>query len=294
MKFIKPSVEYWQQEAGLQGVWKQIARATRVCYQSQQRINETDEEFVKRVILKPALIEGDLNDLQHCRFNFDKMHGAMLEHGTIYLTIPMEETPSENECSWRRYMHGKYLQQKIIVSIAGTSSIAVTTNLRYLLENNWLDDLQYLCSPTEFHPKRYTFSVITDIGVTREMNRHRTFSIAEQSTRYCDFNKDKFGGELTFVKPNWNINPYDESYYKGFCQDVELVYKHLRGFGWKPEQARQVLPLSLKTQAVYTAFAYDWRHFLALRSEGVSGKPHLNIKVIADKIAQIAKEQNLW
>lgn len=306
MKFIEPSVEYWQQEAGLQGVWKQIARATRVCYQSQQRANETDEEFVKRVILKPALItrkvvepNSNSNGTIYNEYNFDKMHGAMLEHGTVYLAMPMESILPIKANPWAKYVYNKYSKGGIVCEVNNEKRVAITTNLRVLIEQHWLDDLQYLCEPTEYHIKRYTFNVITDIGVTREMNRHRTFSIAEQSTRYCDFNKDKFGGGLTFIKPVWwkdiEISPADITDYKYFCEHCEETYQMLREQGWKPEQARQVLPLGLKTQAVYSAYQQDWLHFLQLRSsEAISGKPHPNMVYIADKIAQTAKEQNLW
>ena len=79
----------------------------------------------------------------------------------------------------------------------------VTLNYRHIVENGWIDDLQYLCDPTEHHERRYTFKVTTSIGVTRELNRHRVNSIAEQSTRYCNYSKDKFGNEVTFCIPSW-------------------------------------------------------------------------------------------
>lgn len=277
MKFIEPAVEYWPQETGIEGMWKQIARATRVCYQSSPRDNETDEEFVKRVILKPALVKGDLNDLEHCKFDFNRMHGGCLEHGTVYLKCPP--------------INRLLVMPFTTFHAIDPETYFFTTNLRALVEHNALDMLKYWCEPTEYHDKRYTFNVITDIGVTREMNRHRTFSICEQSTRYCDFNKDKFGRELTFIRPVWGANiDLDNTY-----ELIESEYRLLRTQGWKPEQARQVLPLGLKTEAVYTAYVDDWKHFLVLRSsQAVSGAPHPNMKLIADKIAEIAKEQNLW
>lgn len=336
MKFIEPSVEYWQQEAGLQGIWKQIARATRVCYQSQQRANETDEEFVKRVILKPALVtrkvvepNSNSNGTIYNEYNFDKMHGAMLEHGTVYLDIKVpffvskkedKETLEKAVLIQNRYKENKYSRTEYFcVEYPMEIHFLITTNMRVIMENNWFDDLQYICSPTEHHPKRYTFSVITDIGVTREMNRHRTFSIAEQSTRYCDFNKDKFGGELTFIRPAWYKKDYgydivdafldrkaeeirwgdysawnEDDYYNLANVISEFTYNGLRKQGWKPEQARQVLPLGLKTQAVYTAFADDWEHFFALRADNVSGKSHPNMQYIAKEIKRIAKGQISW
>lgn len=284
MRFIEPNVEYLPQPSGLEGVWHQIATATRVCYQSQARESESDEDFVKRVLFKPALIEGDLSDLKHCKFNILKLHGGCLEHGTVYLL-----SDSSDDIIDLHYHNKPYS----IVRQVGTKCY-ITTNMRYIIEYNYWDDLRCICEPTENHFKRYTFKVTTDIGVTREMNRHRTFSICEQSTRYCDFSKDKFGGELTFIKPAWTIKDNAAKTCCGLLEDIESTYKYLREDGWKPEQARQILPLGLKTEAVYTAFADDWKHFISLRADNASGKAHPNIQYIANEIKRIAKEQRLW
>lgn len=194
MKFVEPKVEYWPQGDGMKGVWDQIARATRVSYQSSAREGENSEDFVKRVVLKPALIEGDLNDLKSCKFYFDKMHGSCLEHGTIYLAMPIDSMIPFSENPWYFYEHNAHTQGGKVCEINGKRGIAYTTNMRVVLENGKLDDLQYMCEPTEQHPRRYTFAVTTDIGVSREANRNRVFSITEESTRYCCYNANKFGG----------------------------------------------------------------------------------------------------
>jgi thymidylate synthase (FAD) len=322
MKIVEPSVEYWPQGAGMEGIWNQIARATRTCYQSSVREGESSKDFVKRVILKPALIEGSLNDLEHCKFNFDKMHGGMLEHGTVYITVP--PYIADDKISAKAFtilITNKYSKVNTI-----NNWDYITTNLRVLFEENILDCLKYITEPTEHHVKRYTFSVITDIGVTREMNRHRTFSIAEQSTRYCDLTKDKFGNCLSFPRPSWinkdlletsevdncllsdmsgdlnsatteDVNNFKVLNSTEYWDDIDFYiyanlvaqycYQALRHRGWKPEQARQVLPLGLKTQAVYTAFSDDWNHFLKLRADNISGKAHPNIQLVAKKIKDI-------
>lgn len=313
MKIVEPQVELWTQEPTLKGAWHQIARATRVCYQSKPRKGESDEAFVDRVILKPARKEDG-------SINFDKCHGAMLEHGTIYLIMPtylIEHTS--------RYIANKY--SKVILSRinGGEYNTCITTNMRVILEHNWQEDLQFISAPIA-HVKRTTFSVITDIGVTREFNRHRTFSIAEQSTRYCDLTRNRFGDCLSFPVPSWinkdsletsevdnfllsvmssdlryadsdeinNFNIYNDEktwndidFYIYANIVAQYCYKALRNKGWRPEQARQVLPLGLKTQAVYTAFDDDWQHFIKLRADNVSGKVHPNMKIIADKIKEL-------
>lgn len=319
MKIVEPQVELWEQEPTLEGAWNQIARATRVCYQSKPREAESSEDFVKRIILKPALIEGSLDDLEHCKFDFDKMHGAMLEHGTVYLRLP-----NNRQNLYWLFVTNKY--SKVIEGEDNCGDSLVTTNMRVLIENNKFQDvLSFICKPTK-HYKLYTFSVITDIGVTREMNRHRTFSVAEQSTRYCDLTKNKFGNSLNFPFPSWinkdslktsevdncllsdmsvdlhyanseELNNFDIYNGTDTWDDIDFYiyanlvaqycYQALRKKGWRPEQARQVLPLGLKTQAVYTAFADDWNHFLKLRADNVSGKAHPNMQLVAKKIKNI-------
>lgn len=314
MKIVEPQVELWKQESTLEGAWHQIARATRVCYQSKPREGESDEAFVNRVILKPARKEDGSID-------FDKCHGAMLEHGTIYLTIP-----ASNLTAITHYTYNKY--SKVIWARRPVKICAyITTNMRVILENNRQDDLQFISAPI-YHVRRTTFSVITDIGVTRELNRHRTFSIAEQSTRYCDLTRNRFGDCLNFPIPSWinknlletsevdncllsdmsnDLNSATTEYINNFdikesngtdnWDDIDFYiyanivaqycYKALRNKGWRPEQARQILPLGLKTQAVYTAFDDDWQHFIKLRADNVSGKVHPNMKIIADKIKEL-------
>ena len=299
MKIVEPQVELWKQEPTLEGAWHQIAKATRVCYQSKPREGESDEAFVNRVILKPATREDGSID-------FDKCHGAMLEHGTVYLTIP-----SSHICTITHYTYNKY--SKVIWARKPVKIYAyVTTNMRVILENNWQDDLRFIYAPTH-HVKRTTFSVITDIGVTRELNRHRVNSIAVQSTRYCTYSADKFGNEVTYTSTS--TSPFlecvsdDKYYFRELCEDItdnsykstwdakhyyafgllaaEFAYLGLKKNGVTNDMARQVLNLNTRSQAVYTAFDDDWQHFIKLRADNVSGKVHPNMKIIADKIKEL-------
>ncbi len=168
----------------------------------------------------------------------------------------------------------------------------VTMNYRHIIENNWLDDLKYLCKPTEYHEKRYTVKFTCDRGVSHEFVRHRVMSFAQESTRYCNYSKDKFGNEITYILPCWmdelqvgsfnsveiikqaqNINEFDctneelsEIYFMECLAKAELNYDNLIRLGWKAQQARAVLPNSLKTELVMTGFASDWNHFFNLRT----------------------------
>ena len=316
MKIVEPSIEYWSQEAGMEGVWNQIARATRVCYQSSIRESESSEDFVKRIILKPTLIEGNLDDLEHCKFDFDKMHGAMLEHGTIYLTISTINLTDPIIEFINKYLHNKYSRVVFPDGADCTDEVYVTTNMRVIIENGWQNDLRLICSP-KGHIKRTTFSVITDIGVTRELNRHRVNSIAEQSTRYCTYSANKFGNEITYTSNDCLADCMNYLHFDGFtidsnffhelCEDIannetnhwtpsiyyvfgllaaEFAYLGLKKNKVPNDIARQVLNLNTRSQAIYTAFDDDWQHFIKLRADDVSGKVHPNMKIIAKKIKE--------
>lgn len=321
MELIIPSVEIWEQDNSLNGIWEHIARCTRVCYQSTPKENgETDEEFVKRVILRISSSTGELN--------WEKLHGAMLEHGTVYLKMPAQGILIQMaEHNYMDYITNKYSKVNVKLikyneeDTTGLNYAFITTNLRVLYENNWLDDLKYLCAPTEHHVKRVTVSFTTNIGVSREFNRHRVNSIAEESTRYCNYNK-RNDGQIKIGLPAWLLGEEHLPYVKthqfdsviSYCDDIcreadrdwtnidyylcalticEYCYNKLIETGWKPQQAREVLPLATKTQLIHTAFIDDWKHFFALRADGVSGPPHPNAKLVAEPLKEEFIKHNL-
>lgn len=266
MKLIKPSFEIIEQGNALLDVKKHIEKAARTCYKSENLITEDSaEKMYNRLV--------------------ESKHMAMLEHGTVYLSLP-KYMPCDD------YVDNPYSK------VESTQNYCyVTTNMRVLLENGWMDDLRYLCSPTDYHNKRITVKFITDQGVLREFTRHRSFSFAVESTRFCNYSKDKFGNEVTFIIPNWlklREGSYTYEFPKGFTLNgrnfdgeiefnaflialgrSEHTYLNLiENQGWKPEQARNVLPLATKCEIVMTGFVSDWRHFFALRAHGTTGTPH--------------------
>lgn len=109
---------------------------------------------------------------------------------------------------------------------------------------------------------------VTDRAIANELERHRLCSFAQESTRYCNYSKDKFGGELTFIKPEWNDGWYQfgAALWSSTCYTAERYYKALLEGGLKPEDARCVLPLSLATKLVMTTNYAEWRHILKLRT----------------------------
>lgn len=280
MKLVRSSFEVLPQAPGLEGLYKQIEIGARNCYKSEDKITEGSAE---------KMVE----------FLKGRGHYSPLEHGTVYLTIPFTyaEAPHTAEHAY------EYSTNKYSVVNVGEGVIYVTTNYRVLVENNWLDDLKYLCEPTEYHEKRVSVMVTCAIGISREFNRHRTFSVSEQSTRYCNYSKDKFGVEITYVIPSWaaNLSPeYNDLECSGIDHN-ELVlldslkqgerhYMVMMRNGAKPQEARDVLPLATATTVMYTGFVSDWEHFFELRT---SNGAHPDARAIAIPLKERFNELNL-
>lgn len=260
MKLIKPKFEIIEQAAGLDGMYKQIELAGRTCYKSEDKITvDSAKGFVERMIKSG--------------------HGAMLEHGTVYLAFSM----ASRESYFKYCMNPYSSANSIGEAEKDTWKGFVTTNLRVLVEKGWMNDLQYLCEPTEHHAKRITVRFTCDRGVSHEFVRHRVFSFAQESTRYCNYSKDKFGNELTFIIPCWldyeeqQFTDKDDSsirtdlseheYFIDLLLEAENTYNYLVQYcKWKPQEARAVLPNALKTELVMTGFVSDWIHFFKLRN----------------------------
>ena len=283
MKIQNPQYEIWMQNPGELGIYQQIERAGRVCYKSE---NNTTEDSAKPFVGR--MIEHE--------------HFAMLEHGTVYMTCNHGELPL--------YASNKFSH---VNTIDGKDHI--TTNLRVMAENKTLEDLKYR---TDFekgkHELRITVHFTTQIAITREYNRHRANSMAEQSTRYCNYTKNKFGSEISINLPTWvkgDLETNDEKFVE-LCEDVaneetndwtpidawlfanqaaEFAYMKLIAMGCKPQEARVILPLDTNTELVHTAFVSDWKHFFDLRALGTTGAPHPDAKILAEPLYEEFKER---
>lgn len=285
MRLIKQGFEIIEQPSGLEGMYKMIEMAGRTCYKSEDKITETSaKEFVDRMIKSG--------------------HGAMLEHGTVYLDMP----DSAGDYGLVPFFASNPYSELIVVPLEDREHNYITTNFRVIIENfaeEYIPDiLQYWCEPTEYHKKRYTVKWTIDRVTGESFLRHRVFSFARESTRYCNYSKDKFGNELTFIIPNWlNLpennygtidnpndiqfkdydNPYEAEFINGLL-GAEFRYMNLlkkwddkipdrryktkfKGNPWTPQQARQVLPFSVSSPLVMTGFASDWLHFFDLRCD---------------------------
>ena len=296
MKLIESSVQIIEEK----DPYKMIELAGRTCYKSEDKITENSaKEFVDRMVKLG--------------------HGAMLEHGTIYLTIDGED-PNLSKIQSNPHTKVNLVPYEVLTESNYTISYKayITTNLRVLVENNLKELLCYQVEPTEHHEKRITAKFICDRGVSHEFVRHRVFSFAQESTRYCDYSKDKFENDITYIIPSWLDLP--EGKYSNWDNDwcdvselkllypevdnlsdpancflqsiknAEYYYFMLINRGWKPQQARQVLPNATKTELVMTGFESDWEGFFKLRC---SGAAHPDARKLADELKSLMNVKNI-
>lgn len=295
MKLIKPYFEIIEQDPGLEGIYKQIERAGRTCYHSSDKITEDSAKKFVDMLIKRG-------------------HTSCLEHGTIYLKIPIK---AETFYEIDDYKNNPYTKTTIARDL---SCYYISTNYRVLVEHNWLDDLKYICEPTEHHEKRITVKFICDRVTGESFLRHRAIdedhptiegevtremekdidSFARESTRYCNYTKDKFNNQFTIITPpefyegpSYDSLSYfgdtDDKIFRNMCcsisageveEDFDIfetwifanlatqwAYNRLISLGWQAQQARRVIPLDIKSPLVMTAFISDWKHFFDLRCD---------------------------
>lgn len=297
MRFIKPSYDIWNPPHYFEGILEHIERAGRVCYKSEDRIKY--DECGNSLTAKPfvdKLIESD--------------HLSVLEHGTIYLMIPADRAYDASGNIWVIDNYGNSCYSAMNYN---KQNYYITTNYRVLVENDWLDDLRYLCAPTEYHEKRVTVHFTLDRAISMEFLRHRKMSFTQESTRYCNYsNKDKFGGEVTFIIPCWleDYNYEDNTYNQIFIDSLRFAEAHyldllkkwddkipdkrykngFRNNPWTPQQARAILPNALKTELVMTGFVDDWKKFFELRD---SNKAHPQARELASPLHKEFIEKGL-
>jgi thymidylate synthase (FAD) len=271
MKLIEGYVDFNPQFTGdLDSILKHIEICGRVSYKSEDKITgDSAPKFVDMLI--------------------KRKHGAVLEHGTVYMQIPTNIDVAG------KYVDDKYTVAKLIrPKDASLNYWMVTTNYRVIIENGWEDDLQYICEPTEHHAKRLTFRFICDRGVSHELVRHRIMSFIQESTRYVNYSLGKFNSTITFIKPQWleAKSWFSQKLWKFTLWVTEKSYMWLtKKSGWKPQEARSVLPNALKTEVVVTAFIDDWigddetnKGFLVLRD---SKNAHPDMQYLAKQVKNL-------
>ena len=254
MNIVNPSFEILEQGKGELGMMQHIERCGRTCYKSLDKITpESAKPFVENMI--------------------SRRHLAMLEHGTVYLTFPFG-------VGAEKYRHNKYS-----VVVPGESEVYVTTNFRVLVENHWEEDLKFMVDPTHYHEKRYTVKYEASIHFYKDTTRHRVFSWAIESTRFCNYIKDKFGHSVSFAKPCW-LKPEEEEEFTQDLKTIENLYFKWLGKGWQPQQAAYFLIQGTKAEIIMTGFAKDWIHFFDLRALCTTGPAHPSVQELAKPLME--------
>ena len=243
MKLIKQSFEFINQtDFSLVGIKKHIERCARVSYKSEDKITDTSyEKFVN-------MLES-------------RGHDRPLEFGTVHLKMSDSDFNKIRSILCINKIHN---DQWIKYHYVGDITY-ITTNYRYYL--NILKifpkvEKFFTEEDNEYYPKRYTVHMILDRGVMDEFRTHVGLSHLAESTRYCNYSKDKFGNELTFIQPCWNIR---DSNYIDFLQYAEWGYFRMLKNGWTPQQARSILPLGIKSELISCGFEDTWVNFFYRR-----------------------------
>ena len=255
-------------EATLEEGKKIVEIAGRTCYKSLNLITEgSAEKFVNRMI--------------------ESEHLSTLEHCTIYLKLPISKRDDALFFSYNKYSEtnndGNYCY--------------VTTNYRVIVENEMEDVLKYQCAyePVN-HIRRITVRMITNRQIANEFERHRVFSFNQESSRYCNYGKDKFDNELKFLKPAFGNFLISNEIYDEWVKQMERAeysYLKLCKMGCNAQEAATVLPNSTATELVMSGTTKDWEHFFDLRMKGLTGKPHPLAYDLANKIYLLFKEQGV-
>ena len=264
MKLIKQSFEFINQtDFYLVGIKKHIERCARVSYKSEDKITDTSyEKFVN-------MLES-------------RGHDRPLEFGTVHLKMPEPKFSSLiNILTSSRTYNDLWIHYKCVETWEEGYTFYVTTNYRYykLMWNQMYTLSEYFdATDSEYYPKRYTIHMILDRGVMDEFRTHVGLSHLAESTRYVNYSKEKFGSEITFIKPCWEIKTANEVItpegthmssnsleFLTALNEAEDHYLSLLAKGWTPQQARSVLPLGIKSELISCGFEDVWENFFKRR-----------------------------
>lgn len=263
MKLIRQSFEICNQtDFSIKGIKQFIEKCARVSYKSEDKM--TDSSYEKFVNM---LIKRD--------------HTRPLEFGTVYLSMPWNVWEDiKNELITNEMYNDIWVKWQF-----DEEDIAhITTNYRYILQwinneniesfNEDIFNQYFIETPNKFHYPRYTVHFILDRGIMDEFRTHISLSHLAESTRYCNYSKDKFNNELTFIQPDWLSDEDIIDYEKknehhpifAMLKRAEQDYLTLTNNGFYPQQARIVLPLGIKSELISCGFSDAWNNFFYRRN----------------------------
>ena len=264
MKIESPNTENWFHS----NVVHHIAKCARVCYASEVNNSSADKHLYLSL--------------------WKNGHRSMFRHAGVYYMIP-----EKIQVSSKAYIGATVVQEGTMYYVSANEQSA----REYWDKRYYKYRVDYY-NTFKIHPFikhkliRYTFCINTGIDITREYNRKSPNAIAEQSTRYVDFNK-RVG--IKFKKCHWmsKCNLYRKFLYKFMLKTTEWFYKISRskfGLNLKPEDARFILPLDTMSKVVYTYTVAEWEYIINMRLFDWTGKAHPDAKIIAKQIYDILTE----
>lgn len=313
MKIVQPSTHIIDEP----DPYKKIEKIGRLCYKSEDKITEDSAiPFVNR--LKE---HGHFAMLEHAYLHFLWNHnyrpitdpfemfanipGVIITRAVddlylISVNLSHLYNPKWQNCEYMQDL--RHWFEYVYFDESGNRQLRLPDNIDIKLLNK-LDDAKQTFKehdPTiddsawnKIKTKHTILSIyfMVDRGVSHELVRHRC-SVAQSSTRYCNYAKEKFGSEITYIEPStyaeWTPDVRDR--FESYLEDCENLYMYMINSGLQPQQARAILPNALMTEVVLTMSIDRWEHFFDMRSRGITGKPHPDMKFIADKAIELFTE----
>ncbi len=315
MKIIKPNAELLTHDIP---AYQFIEKVGRTCYKSEDKITDTSAiNFVKALVKNKhlAMLEHEYLYLVFTGKYGDQLLNEFLLNENIFTTKNRHLFNYINIDSDKLYLSGSFRSWIELFDNFRDKRVNITRfhyTLYMLLNKDYpeiFNDFFYLHEPIVYdgyedsiviisreelenelknvfipsHLLPHTIKFTCDRGVSHEFVRHRPASFAQESTRYCNYSNDKFDNELIFIKPPfWDIESDNYASWYDICTRSETAYLEMLKNGATPEQARSILPNSLKTELIITATEEEWQHIVDLRYHGTTGKPHPQMKEVMD------------
>lgn len=299
MKIIKAGFDLWQRDDQRGGI-AMIERAGRVCYKTEESITpESADTFVKNLIRR-----GHLAMLEHGDYIFaveDYHIYNNIAEGLQMLRDKFGKAPklAMTNLDNRPIISGNVRAWRELVASGSGAAYYFTGQLDPIFTDGLIPDAERIDDPRihrihagdlvgrteQLTHNRQTVCFTTDRGVSHEYVRHRNFSFAMESTRYCNYSQGRFGNELTVIEPCYLL-PHTEPYdlWKRSCMTAETEYFTMLNLGLLAQEARAVLPHSVKTDLIMTGTLGDWNHFFDLRVRQVTGPAHPQAVELAEPL----------
>lgn len=294
MKIVNPSVKLLNVSTTYNEMLRDIERAAEICVAST-KVHEPVENYI--------------NDL------IKRKHYRPLEFGTAYVEVFFKKGTSLSKEEYTEYRFWELVLDSPWTRKSEFNSNYITTNCRVLQEAydkmmyekddvfkdyvdfNWIDYVQKRWNFTNQHNQRYTFWWEVSRATADSFRTYVSISSLMQSTRYCNFSSNKFGGEVTFIRPNWWEHDYKTTPQNEFTMYENLFirsWKHSEDhylsaikLGMQAQHARGLLPLDIRTEFIQCAYGDDWQNFFNQRAHNSTGPAHDDAQLIATEAEKL-------